>query len=99
MKAFRRVVARNGILRSSFHWKELTEPLQAVHEEGDLPVRTRHQMAFGRQDQIVTSGMRTCSFIHSTVLVAVLLAMAGAADPLHWPSTGYFAVPPFAPSW
>ncbi len=39
-RAWRRVVDRHAILRSSFIWKNLEEPLQAVHRTVELPVET-----------------------------------------------------------
>src|SRR5690349_18740029 len=33
---FERLVADHGILRTSFHWKSLAKPLQAVHRESAL---------------------------------------------------------------
>ncbi|HYO57344.1 non-ribosomal peptide synthetase/type I polyketide synthase, partial [Archangium sp.] len=36
-KAWREVVARNAILRTSFFWEGLAEPVQVVHPEVELP--------------------------------------------------------------
>ncbi|MEP6917581.1 MAG: condensation domain-containing protein, partial [Acidobacteriota bacterium] len=40
-RAWRRVVDRHSILRTSFLWEDLEHPLQAVHREVDLPVIRR----------------------------------------------------------
>ena len=37
--ALRMVVARHDILRTSFHWKGLSRPMQIVHRRVDLPLR------------------------------------------------------------
>ena len=36
-EAWRRVTARHGMLRTSFHWKEVEKPVQVVHAEVELP--------------------------------------------------------------
>jgi len=37
--AWQKVLARHGILRSSFHWEGLARPLQMVHQGVELPIR------------------------------------------------------------
>jgi amino acid adenylation domain-containing protein len=37
-RAFRRVVERHPVLRTSFHWEDLENPLQVVHRNAELPV-------------------------------------------------------------
>ncbi len=36
-EAWRRVTARHGMLRTSFHWKEVEKPVQVVHADVELP--------------------------------------------------------------
>lgn len=36
-QAWQQVVQRHAVLRSSFHWEELDEPLQVVHRQVELP--------------------------------------------------------------
>lgn len=36
-QAWQQVVQRHAVLRSSFHWEELNEPLQVVHRQVELP--------------------------------------------------------------
>ena len=36
-EAWRRVTARHGMLRTSFHWKEVEKPVQVVHTDVALP--------------------------------------------------------------
>ncbi|ONI88804.1 hypothetical protein ALI22I_17670 [Saccharothrix sp. ALI-22-I] len=38
-EAWRRVVAHNPVLRTSFRWHDVPQPLQVVHRGADLPVR------------------------------------------------------------
>src|ERR1044071_7022694 len=37
-KAWRGVTDRHPILRTSFHWEDLEEPLQVVHEKVEVPL-------------------------------------------------------------
>ncbi|HKR12409.1 MAG TPA: amino acid adenylation domain-containing protein [Pyrinomonadaceae bacterium] len=36
-EAWRRAIARHAVLRTSFSWEDLEEPIQAVHQRVDLP--------------------------------------------------------------
>ncbi|MDY7092224.1 MAG: amino acid adenylation domain-containing protein [Acidobacteriota bacterium] len=38
--AWRRVLAAHGVLRTTFHWRELDKPLQVVHHEAPLELHT-----------------------------------------------------------
>jgi amino acid adenylation domain-containing protein/non-ribosomal peptide synthase protein (TIGR01720 family) len=37
-RAFRRVVERHPVLRTSFHWEDLDNPVQVVHRRPELPI-------------------------------------------------------------
>src|SRR5579871_5433154 len=37
-RAWQHLIARHAVLRTSFHWEGLEEPLQVVHATADLPI-------------------------------------------------------------
>src|SRR5271166_5701307 len=50
-KAARRIVQEHPILRTSFHWEGLSEPLQYVHAAATLPVANDDLRRLSRQEQ------------------------------------------------
>ena len=50
-KAARRIVQEHPILRTSFHWEGLSEPLQYVHASATLPVANDDLRRLSRQEQ------------------------------------------------
>jgi amino acid adenylation domain-containing protein/non-ribosomal peptide synthase protein (TIGR01720 family) len=56
-QAFRRVVERHPMLRTSFHWEDLDNPLQVVHPSVELPVEEidwRHLSSAERDTQLLS---------------------------------------------
>ena len=50
-EAWRLAVARHPALRTSFHWKEIEQPLQAVHTRADIPWRIDDWSALAPEEQ------------------------------------------------
>ncbi len=50
-RAWQTVIERHQVLRSSFHWEELDEPLQVVHQSAELPFHSRDWRALPGADQ------------------------------------------------
>ena len=54
-RAWQQIVDRHGVLRTSFHWRDLERPLQAVHRRATVVVRATDLVAAdaGLQDRTV----------------------------------------------
>ncbi len=50
-RAWRQLMARHSILRTSFAWEGLREPLQVVHREAVLPLAREDWRGLGREEQ------------------------------------------------
>jgi len=50
-QAWQQVIDRHSILRSSFHWHDLEEPMQLVHESVELPFTCEDWREFPREEQ------------------------------------------------
>src|SRR6266545_921703 len=50
-KAWRRLVDRHPILRTSFEWKEIDDPVQVVHRRAELPIEYRDWGAMTGEEQ------------------------------------------------
>ena len=50
-RAWQRVMERHAILRTSFVWKDLKEPVQVVHRDVPLPLEQRDWRELSRQEQ------------------------------------------------
>lgn len=49
--AWRRAMERHPVLRTSFHWKEVDQPVQVVHASVDLPVEREDWSTLGVQER------------------------------------------------
>lgn len=52
-QAWRRVVERHAVLRTSFYWNDLTKPLQVVHRQVETPFEERDWRGKTREEQAV----------------------------------------------
>ncbi|NEP32738.1 amino acid adenylation domain-containing protein [Moorena sp. SIO3B2] len=50
-QAWQQVVARHPVLRSSFYWEEVDDPLQVVHKQVELPWTYHHWQDLTAQEQ------------------------------------------------
>lgn len=50
-KAFRRVMERHPVLRTSFHWEDLENPVQVVHRNADLRLDSQDWRAFSPEER------------------------------------------------
>ncbi|MDY7096361.1 MAG: condensation domain-containing protein, partial [Acidobacteriota bacterium] len=55
-RAWARVAQRNPVLRTSYHWDDLEQPLQAVHAESEVPVDVRDWRELSAQEQAEALG-------------------------------------------
>ncbi|HLK57997.1 MAG TPA: amino acid adenylation domain-containing protein, partial [Chthonomonadaceae bacterium] len=58
-RAWQHLIARHAVLRTSFHWEGLEEPLQVVHATADLPIERLdwREMAAEEQETAFTALM------------------------------------------
>ncbi len=49
--AWRRTMERHPVLRTSFHWKEVDQPVQVVHASVDLPVEREDWSTLGAEER------------------------------------------------